>query len=294
MTLLTPGRAIVSAALTMAVLVSAGCSANQVATEDVPVPEGYRLAWHDEFNGAALGDGWDAERSGFGSGNKELQCYRPENLSVDDGSLRLTAEEQEARCNDGEERPYRSGLVRSTHAWTYGRIEVRAKVPPGAGMLPAVWMLSEDKPFGDEGRSGELDLMEVDTADVGSVITSMHWTHDSCGPGCSKQSTLYELPESNATDYHTYRLDWRPEQITFSIDDVKVLEVGEGSELSWASAAEEPSPQSATFPAPFTDPNEMYLLMNLAVGGNLPGTPPKSTTFPAVMEVDYVRVFQER
>jgi beta-glucanase (GH16 family) len=290
-----PHPRIVGAVLLLVALTAlAGCSDTQVATADVPVPKGYELAWHDEFNGDELGDGWDAEHSTFGSGNDELQCYTPDNLEVAEGTLRLTAIEEDTRCPQGKQRPYSSGLVRSEGAWTFGRFEVRARVPKGAGMLPAVWMLSRNRPFGDEGRSGELDLMEVDTDDVGAVLASMHWTHEGCGPGCSKQSTVHELSQGDATEFHTYRLDWAPEEITFRVDGDAVLRLGSGDQLSWSSAAERPSPQSATFPAPFSPPNEMYLLMNLAVGGNFVGEPPDSTRFPATMEVDYVRVYQRR
>lgn len=272
----------------------AACSANQVAVEDVPVPDGYVLAWHDEFNGSRVGDGWRVEHSTFGDGNDELQCYTPEDVTVADGTLRLVAEADRTTCPGGDERRYRSGMVRSREAWTYGRIEVRARTPDGAGMLPAVWMLSRNRPFGDRGRSGELDLMEVDTSDVGRVLTTVHWTHEGCGPGCSKQSAVTELPDDgSATEFHTYAVDWQPERLEFSIDGEPVLSLGNGEPAAWASAAEQPSPDSPTFPAPFSEPNEMYLLLNLAVGGNLPGEPPGSTDFPATMEVDYVRVFQK-
>jgi beta-glucanase (GH16 family) len=284
----------VVAALLVALTAVSACTDTQVATEEVPVPKGYLLAWHDEFNGSELGDGWNAEHSTYGSGNDELQCYSPDNLEVADGTLRLTAIEEDARCRHGKTRPYSSGMVRSEGAWTYGRFEVRARVPKGAGMLPAVWMLSRNRPFGTGGRSGELDLMEVNTDDVRAVLASMHWTHEACGPGCSKQSTVYELSGLDAADFHTYRLDWAPEEIVFRVDGAVVLRTGSGEQLSWSSAAEQPSPQSATFPAPFSPPNEMYLLMNLAVGGNFVGVPPASTQFPATMEVDYVRVYQHR
>ena len=170
----------------------------------------------------------------------------------------------------------------------------RVVVPSGSGFLPAFWMLSRNRPYGGDGRSGEIDVMEVDTAHPRDVLTTVHWIRAACGGGCNKESSVLTLPAAaDATEWHTYRLDWAPESLVWTVDGKVAQALGDDHDRKWASAAPDPAPGSPTYPAPFDASNSMYLLLDLAVGGNLPGPPGASTEFPATMEVDWVRVFRK-
>ncbi|MFM7069934.1 MAG: family 16 glycosylhydrolase, partial [Actinomycetes bacterium] len=252
----------------------------------------WRTVWSDDFDGDHLDTSrWTAEHSTFGDGNHELQCYEPSNVAVAGGRLMLTAHQGPATCPHGRVRRYASGMVRSRAAWAYGAFEVRARVPAGIGMLPAVWLLPTRYPYGRRGRSGELDVVEVSTADPGAALVTAHWSHADCGWGCRRYGRRVPMPSPRPDQaFHTYRLEWGPRRLTWFIDGVPVYELGDHGAARWGSAAAAPAPGSATYPAPFDDSNPMYLLINLAVGGDLPGPPDGSTVFPASFEIESVRV----
>jgi len=261
-------------------------------TTTVPIVQ-WRTIWEDQFNGtevdAAL---WEVEHSTFGDGNNELQCYEPANASIADGSLTLEARRQIVTCPNGSTRAYSSGLLRSRQAWAYGAVEVRAKAPPGAGFMPAVWLLPTSYPYGKEGRSGEIDVMEVVTSDPSAARVTAHWNHKGdCGWGCQRYGQRVVVSGADTTSaFHTYRLEWEPGRLAWLIDGDPVYELGERGSAKWASAAANPAPNSATYPAPFDAKNPMYLLVNLAVGGKTPGSPTAQTPFPARFEIDWIRV----
>ncbi|MGI9579409.1 MAG: family 16 glycosylhydrolase, partial [Microthrixaceae bacterium] len=126
-------------------------------------------------------------------------------------------------------------------------------------------------------------------------VTSVHWTRTGCGGGCDKSAALTEFPpDQPATEFHTYRMEWTPQRMEFWVDGNSVMTLGGETSPGWSSAAPDPSVDSLVFPAPFDESNEMYLLLNLAVGGNWPGPPGPETPFPATMEVDWVRVFRQQ
>lgn len=134
----------------------------------------------------------------------------------------------------------------------------------------------------------------MNTEDTSRVVTSVHWTRTGCGGDCDKSSVATALPDdSPATDFHDYRMEWTAERLEFWVDGRSVMTLGGNAGAGWSSAALSPSEDSLAFPAPFDSSNEMYLLLNLAVGGNWPGPPGPETPLPATMEVDWVRVFRE-
>lgn len=254
----------------------------------------WRTVWEDRFDGPTVDRRrWDVEHSTFGDGNHELQCYTPGNVRTGPGGLVLEARRVAATCPSGSTRAFSSGMLRSRAAWAYGAFEARVRVPRGAGFLPAVWLLPQRYAYGRDGRSGELDVMEVVTDDPSEVRVTAHWSHaGACGWGCRRYGRAAVVPGADAsTAFHDYRLEWEPGRLTWFVDGDPVYELGEGAQR-WASGAERPVPGSATYPAPFDAQNPMYLLVNLAVGGDTPGAPTAATPFPARMEVAWVRVQQ--
>ena len=161
-----------SAAATALILGHAASAEDIQAT----VGEGWQLVWNDEFDGDAIDSSkWDWETNCWGGGNNELQCYtdRPENSFIRDGKLVIHAQPEEFTgpaeplewgSNAGDRTlPYTSARLRTLGQgdWKYGRIEVRAKLPQGQGIWPAIWMLPTDWVYGGWAASGEMDIMEA-------------------------------------------------------------------------------------------------------------------------------------
>lgn len=251
---------------------------------DTPEIEGWNLVWADEFNGDALNeDLWNREEMPAGWVNQELQRYTsdPSNAYVEDGSLVIQA--YQIVDEDGNV-TYTSGRVntKGNADITYGRVEVRARVPQGQGLWPAIWMLPRATyPYGDWPRSGEIDIMEMVCHDTTTTYGNLHY-----GNPHEDQQGIYTLPngESFADDYHVYALEWEPSEMRYYIDGELFHTIN-----TWYS-----SPNGnilRDFPAPFDKP--FYVILNLAVGGTWPGDPDETTNFDeAKFYVDYVRVYQ--
>jgi len=263
---------------------SSGCSVDaqiaQLSTPPSSQPSApRRLVWRDEFDRPGLPDTtkWRYEVGGNGWGNNELQYYtarRPENARVEGGHLLI-----EARRESWQGKPYTSARLttRQTQAWTYGRIEARAKLPAGLGTWPAIWMLGQN--IGTMGwpRCGELDIMEHVGYDPGVIHGTTHTQAYNHVKHTEKTGTD-TIPDAT-TAFHLYAIDWTPDQIDFYVDGHRYFSARK-SELG-TSEAEWP------FDQPF------YLLLNLAVGGNWGGAKGvDETIWPRRMEVDYVRVYQ--
>ena len=138
----------------------------------------WKLVWSDEFNGTKLDySKWGIEENAFGGGNHEQQIYtdRSKNVRVENGSLILEAHKDNAQIS-GTQRPYSSGRIRTKHRgdWQYGKIEVRAKLPAGQGLWPAIWMLPTDEKYGTWAASGEIDIMEHVGYDPNHIYFSLH------------------------------------------------------------------------------------------------------------------------
>jgi beta-glucanase (GH16 family) len=204
------------------------------------------------------------------SSNDELEWYRPEQVSVSNGSLRLTADQEPARGSDGKDYEYRSGMVTTGPAnsddnvgkvsWTYGTVEARVRVPAGRGLWPALWMLPLDRK-----STPEIDIMEVIGQDPGRMMMHFH-PRDRDDDSPSKDYRL--TGETLADGWHTVRLDWQPERLTWFLDGKEVWH------LTGSQVPDEP----------------MYLVLNLAVGGIYPGPPDETTKFPATFEIDRIRI----
>jgi beta-glucanase (GH16 family) len=267
------------------------------AAATVPPSSNWELFWSDEFDGPALDETkWTAESSSFGDANGEEQCYTPDNVLLGNGLLTLEARRGYTECAEGGSAEFSSGMIRSRDKFftTFGRFEMRAKLPAGQGMWPAFWMLSNNYPYGKGGRSGEIDIMEAIGSEPQKMVATAHWTYDKCGWACSRLGEEYVLPGSSTTeDFHVYAVEWTPRHIQWVVDDHVIYAMGEGERRNWGAAAERASADSLPFPAPFDETNPMYLLLNLAVGGVMSGEVDESTPFPARYEIDYVRVYKE-
>ena len=264
-------------------LLFSACQAGTPAPTPTPTPpptptptpewerEGWTLVWHDEFDGETLNtEDWSYDIGGNGWGNNELEAYtdRPENVRLENGLLII-----EARAEKFVRRDYTSGRIKTQGklAWTYGRIEARMQLPAGPGMWPAFWMLGTDIDQAGWPTCGEIDIMEFVGKDPTHVYGTVH------GPGYSGSSgvgTRTSVPDASST-FHVYAIEWEPEEIRWYVDDVEFFHV---------------TPQSV--PGTWVYDHPFFILLNLAVGGNWPGSPNESTVFPQQLKVDYVRVYQ--
>ena len=254
--------------------------AGPAAAQCVNLPN-CQLVWSDEFDGNQvdtskwefmLGDGSQFGIPGWG--NAELQYYTTSNATVADGVLTITAREEQVGNKD-----YTSSRLRTLGRgdWTYGRFEMRAKLPEGQGMWPAFWMLSSyPQVYGIWAASGEIDIMESIGSDPERIFGTLHYGGSFPDNVFSSRAT--RLPDGTAGDWHTYAVEWRAGQMFWYLDGALY-----GQQTAWWSTG-------GPYPAPF-DIN-FHLLLNLAVGGNLPGNPDATTQFPQTFEIDYVRVYQ--
>ena len=245
--------------------------------EKSPVSKGWKLVWSDEFNNAGLPDSskWNYDIGGSGWGNNEKQFYAKgdtANTIVKNGILSIIARKEKHGNND-----YSSArlLTRGKAEWTYGRIEINAKLPPGVGLWPAAWMLGKniDKVGWPDG--GEIDIMEHVGFRKDTVFGTVHTGAYNHVKGTQKGKDA--AIENAYTQFHTFAIEWAPDKIDFLLDD----------KIYNHFANEHKTLQEWPFDQPF------YLLLNMAVGGNLGGKMGiDDAVFPAVYQIDYVRVYQ--
>lgn len=243
----------------------------------------WKMVWNDEFDAKELDyQKWEIEVNAFGGGNHELQIYtdRPENVRVEDGHLVLEARHDNAAIA-GTKREYSSGRIRSKRRgdWKYGKIEVRAKLPEGQGVWPAIWMLPTDDVYGGWALSGEIDIMEFKGQEPNQIWGTLHY--GASWPDNKHTGEIFKADPkfSYADDFHVYGLEWEEGEIRWYIDG-KLWQ----TQNKWDS-------KGNAFPAPFDQ--KFHLLLNVAVGGGFVGPPAPDTPFPAQMLVDWVRVYQK-
>ncbi|MFY9154348.1 MAG: glycoside hydrolase family 16 protein [Prolixibacteraceae bacterium] len=256
-----------------------GCHKPETPEPVDPTPEGYTLVWSDEFQYNGLPDEtkWSYDSGGSGWGNNEDQYYTKANLKnseVRDGYLYITAIKE-----DFEGKKYTSARVvtRTKGDWLYGRIEVRAKLPEGKGMWPAIWMLPTDWEYGGWPDSGEIDIME-NLGYLPNWITSTFQTQKYTYLNATHKMSLLYIPDCY-TEFHTYILDWEPDECRVYVD-AKLYHtfINDGSGFQvW----------------PFD--KRFHLILNVAVGGTFGGAQGiDDSIFPQSMVVDYVRVYQKK
>lgn len=246
--------------LAIATAHGAGCAAQDTAHRATPPPErdGWRLVWHDEFDGDELDTGkWRVEYAALVK-NQELQFYTDDEVYLEDGCLVLRSREREYGG-----REYTSGLVDTQHRFSqvFGRFEVRAKLPKGQGIWPAHWMLPEDHPSWPP----EIDIMELLGHEPEVVHLTQHW---GTWPNNASRGVPFSGPDFSE-DFHTFAVEWSPGRIDWFVDE----------QLGFTSTGDIPQ-------IPF------YIILNTAVGGHWPGNPDETTEFPQYHHIDFVRVYE--
>jgi beta-glucanase (GH16 family) len=239
----------------------------------IDVPEGWNLVWNDEFDGKSVDrDNWTYDLGAGGWGNGELEYYtsREENARVENGMLII-----EARQEKYENSYYTSARLKTQglQEFQYGRIEARLKVPKGKGLWPAFWMLGSnfDNNWPD---CGEIDIMEYIGKEPDLIMGTLH------GPGYSGALgfSQWNRQEYNiADDFHTYAIEWETDQIRWYYD----------GEHYFTVTRDNVGNRPWVFDQPF------FIILNLAVGGQLAGVVGLDTVFPAQYYIDYVRVYQK-
>ncbi|MDF2589384.1 MAG: glycosyl hydrolase family protein [Anaerocolumna sp.] len=231
----------------------------------------WNLVWSDEFNGTSLDTSKWAYEIGTGSGgwgNNELQYYtnRSENIQVTGGNLAITArKEAYGGMNYTSARIKTQGLK----SFTYGKIEARIKLPTGQGLWPAFWMLGTNINSVSWPYCGEIDIMERVNANS-YVNGTVHWDANGYASYGKVSGNL------DFSQYHVYSVEWDSNYIRWFVDGAQYNEFYIGNNTG----------NTEEFQKSF------FILLNLAVGGNWPGSPNSSTPFPSQMLVDYVRVYQ--
>jgi beta-glucanase (GH16 family) len=260
-----------------AVLISLGYAA---AAEP---PPGYKLVWSDEFNYHGLPDPakWGYEE-GFVR-NHESQYYtkaRAANARVEDGALVIEGRKERFPIERGgqpaREAQYTSAslITLGKASWQYGRIEVRARLPHGKGVWPAIWMMGANEPQVGWPACGEVDVMEFVGHTPDRVFATVHWGSDYRHHQSAGQSLKVSQPWE---DFHVYAVEWTPERMDFFYDQTCYHRF----QVQKAAAKEENA---------FRRPH--YLLLNLALGGEWGGQI-DDALLPQRFVVDYVRVYQK-
>jgi len=235
---------------------------------------GKTKVWSEEFNGTEINSSvWSFDTGDSGWGNNEWQNYTTSknNAFVSNGLLAI-----EARIESLNPTKYTSARLKSIgkKSFTYGRIDIRAKLPSGKGIWPALWMLGENITSLSWPACGEIDIMELLGHEPNKSYGTLHW--GAKGGPSTHVGGSHSLTNGNFSDqFHVFSIDWTSEKVDFLVDDIRYFTV--------------PKTQ-VNGDYPFNKP--FFFILNVAVGGNWPGYPDYTTTFPQRMLVDYIRVYQ--
>jgi beta-glucanase (GH16 family) len=228
--------------------------------------QNWQLVWSDEFT-SSIGPDWVFETGAGGWGNNELEYYRRENASIENGQLVITAKNESFGGAN-----YTSARMKTQgkKSWTYGKIEARIAMPSFSGSWPAFWMLGDN--IGSVGwpACGEIDIMEHVNTDP-NVHGTVHWVGTDGGHASYGSNT-----PAAVTGYHVYAIEWTPNYIRWFVDGAQYNEINIAGNVG----------STEEFQKPF------FLLLNFAIGGNWPGFNIASGVFPAKYYIDYVRVYQ--
>ena len=237
--------------------------------------QNYQLVWFENFSGPQLDQSsWSYESGGNGWGNNELQFYtnRQDNLFIQDSKLIIKANKESYAGKN-----YTSAriITKGKKFFKYGKIEARIKLPFGKGIWPAFWLLGEN--FNQVGwpACGEIDIMEMVGGGIGdrTIYGTAHWSHNNSHASYGGQKSISS--GIFADDFHIFGIEWTETYIKWFLDgdQYHVIDIT-------------PSGLSE-----FRD--IFFVILNVAVGGDWPGSPDATTQFPQQMEVDYIRVFQD-
>lgn len=235
--------------------------------------EGYSLVWNDEFNASTINTADWVFETGTGNsgwGNNELQYYRSNNAWVEEGTLVIEAREENYMGST-----YTSARMKTQgkKSFQYGRIDIRALLPKGQGIWPALWMLGNSITSVGWPQCGEIDIMEMigGSGRENQTHGTVHWDNDGhiyVGESFTLQSGTF------ADEYHVFSIIWNETSIKWLVNNTQFYELN-------------------ITPSHMTEFHQKhFLIFNVAVGGNWPGYPDETTIFPQQMKVDYIRVFQ--
>ena len=264
-----------------------GCTKGQAQPSGTPHPSAplgqsgdWQLIFRDEYEGDALDTDkwvtcywWDDEGC-TNKGNHELEWYRPENVFVSGGKLILRAEKERVSVSGGQVFDYTSGMVSTGRdiddltiepkfSFKHAYVEMKAKVPEGRGLWPALWLLPADHK-----AKPEVDILEILGHDLSTLHMNFHYLDEEGNYNNAGHTWVSPKP---LTGWHVFALDWQPRGLTWYVDGVKRAHFsGEKS---------------------YVPDEPMYLIANLAVGGDWPGAPDENTSFPSDFEIDYLRVW---
>ncbi len=242
--------------------------------------QNWQLVFEDTFDSGSSPDAadWNFDIGGNGWGNNEEQYYtdRSENARLEGGNLVI-----ETLKEDFSGSAYTSARLttRGKHDITYGRVEVRAKLPAGRGTWPAIWLLYTENKYGNGSwpDNGEIDIMEHVGFDQGRVHATIHTDSYNGGDGTQRGASTVPSPDVS-TAFHVYAVEWEPNQIRAYVDDVLYFTYDRESD-DWREW-------------PFDQ--EFHLILNTAVGGDWGGQQGiDDSIFPQRFEIDYVRILEE-
>lgn len=265
----------------------ASINSRSLVTEDCAFLDNiddYQPVWCDEFevDGLPASDKWGYDVGGSGWGNQELQYYTRadiDNVFVEDGILNIQAHKKSMSGRD-----YTSARMVSKYFldMTYGRVQIRAKMPSGRGLWPALWMLPSEWRYGGWPDSGEIDILEYVGYQPNTIHGSIHtgaYNH-SIGTQLSFDRRLETVEEA----FHVYEMVWEPGRIDLYVDDILFAYFGYNPSANIDTKNTDAWP----FDQPF------HLIMNVAVGGTWGGVAGvDDSVFPQAMQIDYVRVYQK-
>lgn len=245
------------------------------------VSDKYELVWSDEFEYNGLPDSakwsYDTVGNSWGWGNRELQYYTVEktaNAQVSDGTLKIKVQKEHVGNLN-----YTSARLITKYKgdWLYGKFEIRAKLPDGRGLWPAIWMLPTDWEYGGWPQSGEIDIMENVGFDPDTIVSSVHTASYNHKIGTQRNNKI-SVPDNRAK-FHVYGIEWDENTVKGLIDNKVYFTFN----------------KDANNPDVWPFDKRFHLLLNVAVGGDWGGLYGiDDAVFPATMEVDYVRVYQKK
>jgi beta-glucanase (GH16 family) len=241
---------------------------------------GFKLTWSDEFEGEKLNSAvWTYELgdgcpNNCGWGNNELQHYREDNTTLSNGNLVITAKKQ----NFGSKQYTSSRIVtKGKKFFKFGRIDIRAALPKGKGLWPALWMLGSNIDAAGWPSCGEIDIMELAGDLPNRSVATVHYG-SSTATHQYKSNTLYLKDNKNfQNEFHVFSLNWVEDKLEFLVDD-EIYHT-----ITPTSLGNNAYPFNKNF----------FFIFNVAVGGTFPGNPDGTANFPQSMIVDYVRVFNK-
>src|ERR1700680_2940194 len=250
-------------------------------------PKEYTLVWSDEFKGknGSLPDAkkWTYDIGGNGWGHHELVYYNncEENARIEHGKLVITARDEDFTAPDGKKFSYTSARLKTQGLFSqaYGRFEARIKLPAGQGIWPAFWMLGDDIDSVGWPKCGEIDIMENVGKEPGINHGSLHGP--SSTNATSDRTATITLPPGQklSDDFHVYAVEWEPGAVRFYLDANLYATF---ASVQWSAGGT------------WVFDHRFFLILNVAVGGDWPGSPDGTTVFPQTMQVDYVRVYKRK